>query len=129
MVIARIVNDKVIFQAFELLFILFTCVAFYKDLKIYYIIYRIKHGTYTYNGEFAHLSVVPGPESRNYFWATWVFLSVIFSQIIQITEALKGYKTVILIFDLVLLFYLCFYNSWFKNYMLIIISRWQKMPY
>lgn len=56
-----------------------------------------------------------GETSWGYFASTYGFLSVLLLQIINTTEAWKGYKTITTIIDLWLLMYLCFYSSWFRN--------------
>lgn len=56
-----------------------------------------------------------GEKSWNYFYLAYGILSVVVTQIISISEFGTGYKVFITIIDLGLLFYLAFFNSWFRN--------------
>ena len=56
-----------------------------------------------------------GEKGWNYFYLAYGILSVIVTQIISISEFGKGYKVFITVFDLGVLFYLAFFNSWFRN--------------
>lgn len=60
-------------------------------------------------------SVKRGQKSWDYFNLTYGILSVVVIQIISISDFGSGYKVFISIFDLGVLFYLAFFNSWFRN--------------
>jgi len=60
-------------------------------------------------------SVKRGEKSWNHLYLAYGILSVVVTQIISISEFGKGYKVLITVVDLVVLFYLAFFNSWFRN--------------
>jgi hypothetical protein len=71
--------------------------------------------------------VVRGTESRKRFGAAYGFASIIVLQIINSSEAFKGYKVLLSVIDLGVLFYLCFFSSWFRNKVSGWINRWEQM--
>lgn len=71
--------------------------------------------------------VTRGEKSWGYFHATFGFLSVIFLEVISTTESSKGYKTIITLFDLSLLVYLCYFSTWFRNKIVSFVIRSQQM--
>ena len=73
------------------------------------------------------VEVKRGVESWGYFYAMYGFLSVIFLEVINTTEAYKGYKTFITIIDLSVLLYLCFFSGWFRNKIVGIFSKSKDM--
>jgi hypothetical protein len=60
-------------------------------------------------------SVKRGEKSWNYFYLAYGVLSVIFIQVISLSESGKGYKVYIALVDLGTLLYLGFFNGWFRN--------------
>lgn len=70
-------------------------------------------------------SVKRASKSWDYFNLAYGMLSVVVIQIISISEFGKGCKVLISIFDLGLLFYLAFFNSWFRNKTIGVISASQ----
>jgi hypothetical protein len=68
------------------------------------------------------LSVKRGKESWNYFHLMYALLVVVIVEVNNTAEALKNYKTIITLADLTGLFYLCFFNSWFRNRTLSVIN-------
>ena len=70
-------------------------------------------------------SVKRGQKSWGYFNLAYGILSVILIQIISISDFGNGYKVFISIFDLGLLFYLAFFNSWFRNKTIGVIAASQ----
>lgn len=91
----------------------FTVLQFLYFLSVF-LVYGYDKGWCRNNKGFI-AEVKRGETSWGYFASTYGFLSVILLQIINTTEAWKGYKTITTITDLWLLMYLCFYSSWFRN--------------
>ena len=60
-------------------------------------------------------TVKRGEKSWNHFYLAYGILSVVVTQIISLSEFGKGYKVLITVVDLVILLYLAFFNSWFRN--------------
>ena len=109
------VGDAVAFPAFQTLFFALFLYAFVKD-----------------RGWFArdtgiNATVKRGKESWTNFHIMYGLLSVVFVLAINTTEVLKGFKTIITLADLSILFYLCFFNGWFRNKIIGIINASQNM--
>lgn len=68
-----------------------------------------------------------GDTSWSYFHIAYGFLSIIFLEIINTTEAFKGHKTLVIIIDLSMLTYLCFFSSWFRGNIVMVMSSSKKM--
>lgn len=73
------------------------------------------------------MAVKRGEESWGNFYLIYGLLAVMFVEVNSTAEALKGYKTIITMADLVALFYLCFFNGWFRNKIIGIISASKNM--
>ncbi len=106
-----ILNDKVVFPLFEILF-------------FGYFIYAILRG----RGCFKHKGTLESTirrckESWTYFNLCFGISSVVLMQIINSSKALIGYKTIISIVNLTMLFYLSYFNSWFRNNTINIIFK------
>ena len=67
-----------------------------------------------YNGNSGRV-VKRGRGGNKIFYYAYGILSVVVLNIIQNSVAGIGYKVAITIFDLLLLVYLCFFNSWSRN--------------
>jgi hypothetical protein len=61
------------------------------------------------------MTVKRGEKSWDYFNIAYGVALLILVEIIGSTEAFVGYKTAITIIDVVMLTYLAFFNSWFRN--------------
>jgi len=68
-----------------------------------------------------------GAESWGYFHTVYGFLSIIFLEMINTTEAFKNYKTIVTVIDLGVLMYLCFFSSWFRSKIVGIVSKSKEM--
>lgn len=68
-----------------------------------------------------------GATSWGYFHTVYGFLSIIFLELINTTEAFKGYKTFVTIIDLSILLYLCFFSTWFRGNIVRIMSSSKEM--
>lgn len=74
----------------------------------------------------AMLTVKRGEKSWSYFNLAYGIASVVLLQVINVSEALKGYKTIISLANLFMLFYLAFFNSWFRNKVIGFIIKSQE---
>lgn len=72
------------------------------------------------------VEVARGPESRQRFGVAYGFASVLLLQLINSSEAFKGHKVLLSVIDLGVLFYLCFFSSWFRNKVVGWITRWEQ---
>ena len=98
-----ILSDKVIFPVFEISFFLLFFYAFLRE-KSFFI-----------NKSRSKLSVKRGKESWNNFYLAFGIASIILIQVINSANTLRNYKTIISIINLIILVYLAFFNSWFRN--------------
>ncbi|MFQ5465590.1 MAG: hypothetical protein ACE5EI_06655 [Thermodesulfobacteriota bacterium] len=71
------------------------------------------------------LSVVRGEKSWNYLYLAYGISSVVVIQIISVSESGKGYKVFITVLDMGVLFYLTFFNGWFRNKTIGFITKSQ----
>ena len=102
-----LVSDCVLFPIFQLIYISIFLFALITDFR------NRNSGT----------AVTRGEVSWQYLYLFYGFTSVVLLQLINTTEAFKGYKTLITLVNLLVLFYLCFYNSWFRNKIVGLISK------
>lgn len=93
------IQDRYIFWLFQGLLIIFTLVGILTEFL---------------NSNSGKV-VTRGAQSRNIFYIIYGILSVVFLAIIQVTSQAREYKVFITIVDLLLLMYLCFFNSWSRN--------------
>ena len=102
--------DIIIFCAFQIfLFCLFFLSLFkYKKSSVF----KITRGDTSFNN------------FRSFFIS---FTSIILLGIFSISETANGYKLCIFLFNILICFYLCFLNGWFKNKILGWIQKLQKM--
>ncbi len=91
----RLFNDNFIFPVFEIIFVL----IFFYALMFKRSIARVKRGE----------------TSWNYFSIAYGILSVIMVELVSATESINGYKTIIILANLGMLLYLCYFSGWFRN--------------
>jgi len=72
-------------------------------------------------------SVKRGAESWALFPAMFGLLALVVIEVNNTTEAWKGYKTITTLADLAALFYLCYFNGWFRNKTVGIFNRSRQM--
>jgi len=72
--------------------------------------------------------IVRGPGSRGRLISAYGFASVILNQLIAVSNAFECYKVFLCLVDTVILFYLCFYSSWFRQRIVGWISVWEARP-
>ena len=111
--ITFILSDKVIFPVFEISFFFLFFYAFLRE-KGFFI-----------NKSGVKLSVKRGKESWNKFYLTFGIASIILIQVINSSNSLRDYKTIISIINLIELVYLTFFNGWFRNKIIAFISNSQ----
>ncbi len=111
-----ILNDKIMFPVFEILFIVFFLYAILCD-----------RGCFKRKGTLES-TVRRGEKSWNYFNLCFGISSVVLMQMINSSEALIGYKTIISVVNLAMLLYLSYFNSWFRNSTINIISKSMTKP-
>lgn len=109
------IGDTVAFSIFQALFLVLFLYAFAKD-----------RGWFTRDIDFSGI-VKRGKESWANFHLMYGLLAVVFVEAINTTQTLKGFKTIITLADLSVLFYLCFFNGWFRNKTIRIIVASQNM--
>ena len=113
-IVGTLLSDKVIFPLFEFLFFAVFLYAVAKE-----------RGWFTKHRG-ATLRVKRGEKSWGYFNLACGVASVVLLQVINVAEALQGYKTIISLVDLLILTYLAFFNSWFRNRIIGFIRRSQQ---
>ena len=107
--------DSIIFSIAQFLF-----------LATAFIIYLHDKGYFRNTGG-VKTEVTRGDESWGHFHAAFGFLSIFLLEVINTTEAWKGYKTIITFVDLLLLIYLCYFSSYFRNKIVGIFSKSKNM--
>lgn len=107
----RLTGDCVVFSILQLIF-----------LASFVYVYIYDKGWLRAGSGFI-VEVKRGEKSWGYFHTVYGFLSIIFLEIINTTDAYKGYKTLITILDLSALLYLCFFSSWFRNKIVGVASK------
>ena len=70
--------------------------------------------------------IIRGEVSQKYIYVTYGFVSVILMQFIQVSEAFQGHKVLFSVVDLGALFYLIFFNGWFRNWLIGKLSAWKQ---
>lgn len=113
-IVRTLLSDRVIFPLFELLLLGLCLYAVAKERRWFA------------RGRGATLSVKRGEISWGYLNLAYGIVSVVLLQVVIVAEALEGHKTIISLVDLVILAYLTFSNSWSRNAIIGIISRFRQ---
>ncbi len=71
-------------------------------------------------------SVIRGENSFLKFQFTWGVLSFAFIEWINLSSAFIGFKLFFGTIDVLILMYLCFYNGWFQNKVIILFDKSSK---
>ena len=79
------------------------------------------------NQKDAPSSVERGETGWSYLYIAYGVFSIILTQIISVSESFKGHKVAIILADLTALIYLFFYNGWFRNKVIGLISKSKKL--
>lgn len=109
--IHKLFNDCYTFWIFEFLFVALLLQGVISDLGWF----RRRSGI--------KIALTRGYESWSYFAFAYGTTAVVILEIINTTKAAEGYKTILTIADMLILLYLCFYNSWFRNHIVGIVSK------
>jgi len=113
--IEGIFGDRTIFFLAEASFILVFILAYSKEKKWF-----APKGSAT-------LTVNRGEISWQGLVMVYGFLSLIILELISTAKHLDGYKTAITILDISILIYLCFFNGWFRNVIISVVSASKNM--
>jgi len=105
--LSYLLSDCVLFPIFQLFFISVFLFALITD----------------FSNRNSGVAVTRSEISWQYLSLFYGLASVVLLQLINTTEAFKGYKTLITLVNLSVLFYLCFYNSWFRNKIVGLITK------
>ena len=116
-IVKHLLSDQFMFLFFQGVFVILAIYAGIKD--------NFPRNTGGKSG--ASLTVQHGNESWAKFNLAYGVIALVILEAINTTEALKGYKTVVTALDLSLLFYLCFFNRWFREWTLQVINNSQQM--
>ncbi len=113
-IVRMVLSDRVIFPFFELLFFaLFLCAV-------------AKECRWLPRDREAFARVKRGEISWGYLSLAYGIVSVVLLQVINVAEVLEGHKTIMSLVHLVMLAYLTFFNSWSRNAIIGIISRFKE---
>lgn len=99
--IKKLLSDKYIFLLLQISFVVLFLLA----------VIREKNAKY-HNPK---ISVKRGNESITNLYIAYGIASVIFIQIINICSVYNNHKVFISVINISILFYLCYFNSWFRN--------------
>lgn len=132
-----LLRDAYVFPAFQILLGLLFLYALSKDLRLTQRIrrwwrkltarWRRPRGGVRVSDS-STLSALRGPESRQSFHLAYGLVSVVVLQLINTTEALQGYKTIVSILDLGVVVYLSYFSSWMRNKIVGWVGAWQRRP-
>ncbi len=67
-----------------------------------------------------------GKKSNQLLYIAYGVISVAIFQFINVSQEGNGYKVFITFFDLLLVFYLCFFNSWSRNKIIGIYVKFER---
>jgi len=104
------VSDFFVFVFIQLIFFIFTAISYLANKR-----FLSKSGGLT-------AQVIRGKESLLKFEFAWGILSFVLIELINISSAFSGYKLIFAALDVSLLFYLCFFNGWFRNKIIYLYS-------
>ena len=65
------------------------------------------------------LTVTRGEHSMNMLFIMYGTVTLVFALIVQVAEAFKDYKALLIVINYLILTYLFFYNSWLRNRILL----------
>lgn len=108
-------GDSVIFSLLQILILLLFAYAFVKDKG-----WLKKKGS-------IDAVVKRGEQSWSYFPIAFGILSVVIIEVIGITDTLGNYQAILIIINLLILLYLCFFSGWFRNKLVGFFSRSRQM--
>lgn len=104
-IILEFTSDHVLFLTIQILLLLFVSVAF-----IIANIKKIKSGSRGSN-----LSVIRGETSMGKFYATYATITGLLVTICLSVDTFDKHKIFWILLDVTLVFYVCLYNTWFRN--------------
>jgi len=70
-----------------------------------------------------HLKVARGEKSMTILYVAYALMTVAVTSTVQVADEAQGYKVGLIIFDYLVLAYLFFFNSWFRNRLLRVLGR------
>ena len=120
------------FELFKLLIcdsIVFIAFHFFLFFTLLYAVIKVSLGKRRFEkgDSGVEATVIRGDPSWNSLQLTYGIASVLIIQLISVSESFKGFKVAISIVDLSALFYLFFYNGWFRNKVIGIVSKSKTM--
>jgi len=119
-ILILITDDRFTFSAFQIGFCILVLVAFVKDKQF---LRRIRRRVFGPPSLEVSASVKRGEESWNAFLLAHGIASVSFIGIIASTSAFSHHKSFFMLTNLLVLLYLFFFNAWFRNKILSLISK------
>ena len=111
-IVEALLSDTAIFILFEVFFTTIFIYAYAKEHKWF----NKKEGA-------LEIVIKRGEKGWDNFNLAYGIASIIVLQLINSTEALKGYKTIISLYNLMSTLYLFFYNGWFRNKITGLINK------
>jgi hypothetical protein len=104
------ISDFFIFIFIQTLLLFCAAISYFAD-----------KGVLSKNGS-VRAQVIRGKQSLLKFEFAWGILSFVIVELINISNAFAGYKLIFAALDVSLLFYLCFFNGWFRNKVIYLYS-------
>jgi len=100
-------SDAVVLKAAEIILLFVLFLSMLKELVIWIKKKRRRGG--------GSLSAKRGDHSMNFLYIMYGTITIVFALSVQVSEAFKGYKVLLIVFNYLALTYLCFFNSWLRN--------------
>jgi ABC-type transport system involved in Fe-S cluster assembly fused permease/ATPase subunit len=110
-------SDVVVLKAAEIILLFVFFLSMLMELFIW--IKKRRGGT--------SLTVKRGDHGMNFLYMMYGTVTILFALSVQVSEALKGYKVLLIVINYLTLTYLFFFNSWLRNRILFpILLRIEK---
>lgn len=108
-IITSLTQDKIIFWAIQALIVSLSLLGVLNEIL----------------NKRSGRAVKRGEKGNTVFYIFYGIISVILLQIVSITKEAEGYKVFFIILDLLLVLYLCFFNSWSRNKIIGIYGKFE----
>ena len=104
-------SDADVLKAVEIILLFVLFLSMLMELVIWIKKKRRKGGV--------SLTVKRGDHSMNFLYIMYGTVTIVFALIVQVSEAFKDYKVLLVVFNYLALTYLFFFNPWLRNRMLL----------
>jgi len=104
-------SDAVVLKVVEIILLFVLFLSMFMELVIWIKKKRRRGGV--------SLTVKRGDHSMNFLYIMYGTATIVFALSVQVSEAFKDYKVLLVVFNYLALTYLFFFNSWLRNRILL----------